>query len=146
MKPEYNYSWIFAVFYANINVCTLVTALITLNRAIAIWNFKIAEKYFTWKKTLVYYALLWIYSLVFLSLPLFNIWGKFKYYKTTFSCTYDQEIPLKKTFISISFATIVIVLISSSVAMKRFMNWSTNRVSFHCGDVPQELMDAISAK
>ena len=127
------------------SMCTLVTALITLNRALAIWNSKIAEKYFTWKITLVYYTRLWI-SLVFLSLPTFNVWGKSKYYKTTFSCTYDQEIPLKKTFISISFATIVIVLISSSVAMKRFMNWSTNRVSFHCGDVPQELMDAISAK
>ena len=133
----------FAVFFANVNVCTITTALITLNRAIALWNFRVAEKMFTWKKTLIYFVVLWIYSIGFLSLPLLEIWGDFKYYDGTFSCTFDNEVPLKKLFLGISFVIIVLVLISSSVAMNRFMRWSTERVSFYCGNVSKELSDAI---
>ena len=43
----------------------------------------------------------------------------------------------------ISFGTVVVILISSSVAMNRFMRWSTERVSFYCGNVSKELSDAI---
>merc|ERR1711935_16842 len=79
------------VFFANVNVCTITTALITLNRAIALWNFHLAEKMFTWKKTLIYFVILWIYSIGFLSLPLLEIWGDFKYCDGTFSSTFDNE-------------------------------------------------------
>ena len=29
----------------------------------ALWNFESAKKAFTWKKTLIYYAAIWIYSI-----------------------------------------------------------------------------------
>ena len=53
----------FAVFYATINVCCMTTALISLSRAMALWNFESAKNTFTWKKTLIYYAVIWIYSI-----------------------------------------------------------------------------------
>ena len=126
----------FAVFFANVNVCTITTALITLNRAIALWNFRVAEKMFTWKKTLIYFVILWIYSIGFLSLPLLEIWGDFKYYDGTFSCTL---VPVKAVVIGISYSISLMVLISSSVAINRFMTWSTES----CGNVTKELSDAI---
>ena len=117
----------------------MTTALITLNRAIALWNFRVAEKMFTWKKTLIYFVILWIYSIGFLSLPLLEIWGDFKYYDGTFSCTFDNEVPLKKLILGISFSISLMVLISSSVAINRFMKRSTES----CGNVSKELSDAI---
>ena len=129
----------FTVFYANINVTTISTALIPLNRAIALWNFSVAEKMFTWKKTLIYFVILWIYSIGFLSLPLLEIWGDFKYYDGTFSCTFDNKVPVKNLFIGIGYSISLMVLISSSVAINRFMTWSTES----CGNVTKELSDAI---
>ena len=73
------------VFYANLNVCTISTAFISLNRAIAIWNYDWAEKIFSWKKTLAIYAFLWMYSLGF-----FIILGKSEYYEETISCTFAR--------------------------------------------------------
>ena len=83
MKSIFN---TFAVFYATINVCCMTTALISLSRAMALWNFESAKKTFTWKKTLIYYAAIWIYSVGFMSFPLLesNIWGGYKYYPSTF--------------------------------------------------------------
>ena len=103
----------------------MITALITLSRAVAIWNYSLAKKIFTWKKTILYYAVLWIYSVGFLSLPLFSIWGGFEYEERSFSCTFvkhqwtsdnttSPHAPVKKYFIGISFATIVLILISRS--------------------------------
>ena len=103
------------------------------------WNFRVAEKMFTWKKTLIYFVILWIYSIGFLSLPLLKIWGDFKYYDGTFSCTFGNEVPLKKLFLGISYSISLMVLISSSVAINRFMTWSTES----CGNVTKELSDAI---
>ena len=117
----------------------MTTALITLNRAIALWNFRVAEKMFTWKKTLIYFVILWIYSIGFLSLPLLEIWGDFKYYDGTFSCTFDNKVPVKNLFIGIGYSISLMVLISSSVAINRFMTWSTES----CGNVTKELSDAI---
>ena len=64
----------------------MTTALISLSRAMALWNFESAKKTFTWKKTLIYYAAIWIYSVGFMSFPLLesNIWGGYKYYPSTF--------------------------------------------------------------
>ena len=135
----YHLSIFFTVFYANINVTTISTALIPLNRAIALWNFSVAEKMFTWKKTLIYFVILWIYSIGFLSLPLLEIWGDFKYYDGTFSCTFDNKVPVKNLFIGIGYSISLMVLISSSVAINRFMTWSTES----CGNVTKELSDAI---
>ena len=94
---------------------------------------------FTWKKTLIYFVILWIYSIGFLSLPLLEIWGDFKYYDGTFSCTFDNEVPVKNLFIGISYSISLMALISSSVAINRFMTWSTES----CGNVTKELSDAI---
>ena len=64
----------------------MTTALISLSRAMALWNFESAKKTFTWKKTLIYYAAIWIYSVGFMSFPLLenDIWGGYKYYPSTF--------------------------------------------------------------
>ena len=97
------------VFYANINVCIMITALITLSRAIAIWNYSLAKKIFTWKKTMLYYAIFWIYSVGVLTIPLFSIWGRFEYNEQRFTCTFERKVKL--TLIAISFTTIVLVLI-----------------------------------
>ena len=77
---------VFPVFYATINVCCMTTALISLSRAMALWNFESAKNTFTWKKTLIYYAVIWIYSIGFMSLPLLenDIWGGYRYYPSTF--------------------------------------------------------------
>ena len=68
----------FAVFYATINVCCMTTALISLSRAMALWNFESAKKTFTWKKTLIYYAAIWIYSIGQFVYSVTNICDVFK--------------------------------------------------------------------
>ena len=85
---------------------------------------------FTWKKTLIYFVILWIYSIGFLSLPLLEIWGDFKYYDGTFSCTFDNKVPVKNLFIGIGYSISLMVLISSAVAINRFMTWSTESCAF----------------
>jgi hypothetical protein len=79
------------VFYSNVSVSSYCLCLISLNRAIAVWNTRLSLKIFTWKKCIAYYILLWFFSLAYWLLPIFRVWGKIKYMPSTFSCTIEYD-------------------------------------------------------
>jgi uncharacterized membrane protein YbaN (DUF454 family) len=79
------------VFYSNVSVSSYCLCLISLNRAMAIWNTRLSLKVFTCKKCIGYYILLWFFSLAYWLLPMLKIWGKIKYMPSTFSCTIENE-------------------------------------------------------
>ena len=79
------------VFYSNVSVSSYCLCLISLNRAMAIWNNRLSLKVFTWKKCIAYYIFLWVFSLAYWLLPMLGIWGKIEYMPSTFSCTVKND-------------------------------------------------------
>ena len=51
-------------------------SLIGINRAVALYNYDLAKKWFTWKNTLVMAICLWIFGVIFIIPSVFKVWGK----------------------------------------------------------------------
>ena len=85
--PESLCQYFSLIFFSNLFVSVLTCAFICLNRAIAIWNYKLAEFLFTWKYTIVYYILMWSFSICLMLLPMNRIWGEIGMKKELFICT-----------------------------------------------------------
>ena len=75
------------IFYSNVSVSSYCLCLISINRALAIWNQRLALKIFTWKKCFIFYIFLWLVSFTYWLFPMFKVWGEITYEPSTFSCT-----------------------------------------------------------
>ena len=92
----------------------LTCAFISLNRALAVWNYKLAKQLFTWKKTTLYYNLMWQFSVGMMLLPLFGKWGELDLKEELFICTIkktDTGNP-RSWLLSIAVAILTVVVLS----------------------------------
>ena len=47
-----------------------------MNRAVALYNYDLAKKWFTWKNTSVMAICLWIFGVIFIIPSVLKVWGK----------------------------------------------------------------------
>jgi len=69
------------------------------------------KTFFTWKKCSIYYALLWIFSITFISFPLSGNYGEIVFREETFNCGMENGGGSEKPTIIFSFATFYFPLI-----------------------------------
>ena len=81
------------LYYSNIFVSMLSCALISLNRALALENYAMAKRVFSWRKTIFYYNLMWQLSVGLLLLPMYKVWGKLGIVDETHQCTILSRQP-----------------------------------------------------
>ena len=73
-------------YWPNVFVSMLSCAFISMNRAIALRNYKLAGTLFSWKKTIFIYNLMWQFSVGCMLLPLYKVWGQLGYTEHNFFC------------------------------------------------------------
>ena len=73
-------------YWPNVFVSMLSCAFISMNRAIALRNYKLAGTLFSWKKTIFIYNLMWQFSVGMMLFPLYNVWGTTGYTEHNFFC------------------------------------------------------------
>ena len=79
--------WFPLLFFSNMSLSLLIMSLIGVSRVVAIFNYNLAKKWFTWKRTLIMVIGLWIFSVLFLIPSVFGKWGKTGYEEPIFSCS-----------------------------------------------------------
>ena len=79
------------IYYTNLSVYGLCLSMISINRLIAVLNYNLAQKVFTWKKCVAYFGIFWFISMMYFMLPLTGTWGEFGYEKETFNCDFKHE-------------------------------------------------------
>ena len=102
------------LYFSNVFVSMLTCAFISLNRALAVWNYRLAKQLFTWKKTILYYNLMWQFSVGMMLLPLAGKWGELGMKEELFICTIkktDTGNP-RSWLLSIAVAILTVVVLS----------------------------------
>ena len=77
------------------------------------YDFRLAERWFTWKRTAIIVTFLWIFSSLFFIPNLTGAWGQTGFEKQTFSCTvlHDKDAGLNPLRVILGIGIILAVLI-----------------------------------
>ena len=134
----------FPLFYfPNVFVSVLTCALISLNRALALKNHALAKRVFTWKKTILYYNLMWLFSIGVMLLPFYKVWGKLGLLDVYNQCAMmetESGNPQIGLF-SITLGITIPVVVISVTSMYCWMRSSTRETLYACGDLSPDLIE-----
>ena len=83
------------MYWGHLGVTASILILISLHRGLAIWFNGLEEKFFSWKKVSIYFALCWILNYAYWIYAIKSKWAVVQYIEDIFSCTIVQA---KMTF------------------------------------------------
>ena len=131
------------LYFPTVFVSILTCALISLNRALALKNHALAKRVFTWKKTILYYNLMWLFSIGVMLLPFYKVWGKLGLIDVDNQCAMlktESGNPQNGLF-SITLGVTIPVVVISVTSMYCWMRSSTKETLYACGDLSPDLVE-----
>jgi hypothetical protein len=131
------------LYFPTVFVSILTCALISLNRALALKNHALAKRVFTWKKTILYYNLMWLVSIGVMMLPFYKVWGKLGLLDVFNQCALmetESGNPQNGLF-SISMGITIPVVVFSVASIYCWMRSSTKEALYACGDLSPDLIE-----
>ena len=131
------------LYFPTVFVSILTCALISLNRALALKNHALAKRVFTWKKTILYYNLMWLFSIGVMLLPFYKVWGKLGLIDVYNQCAMmetESGNPQIGLF-SITLGVTIPVVVISVTSMYCWMRSSTKETLYACGDLSPDLVE-----
>ena len=131
------------LYFPTVFVSILTCALISLNRALALKNHGLAKRVFTWKKTILYYNFMWLFSIGVMMLPFYKLWGKLGLIDLFNQCAMmetDSGNPQNGLF-SLSLGITIPVVVFSVANIYCWTRSSTKEALYACGDLSPDLIE-----
>ena len=131
------------LYFPTVFVSILTCALISLNRALALKNHALAKRVFTWKKTILYYNLMWLFSIGMMMLPFYKVWGELGLNDQFNQCAMleTESGNPQNTLFEISMGITVPVVVFSVASIYSWTRSSTKEALYAVGDLSPDLTE-----
>ena len=108
-----------------------------VNRALALYDYRTAMKFFSWKNTFIIVVIVTVISGGVLAFPFNENWSKFEIRKETFSCTIHDTQPLQ-VLVGLAFSIGFSLMLGSNIYVYYKTKRCENVIMKYLGENPDE--------